>query len=440
MFKRGKTDKDQQEESQWGDVEPFFDGAAARPDDEELPPSDDDAAETGEDSDSEMPFDEDDAFAPDSEADEFLEGDADDFVDDSHDDYYDYDDAPDADADDFDDGDDADDADAEDAVDGADDAEAEDEAAPVDIAAPAAAAGAAIAATPVAVASAKSAGGKHGKHGQVKEGKAKPGKQALDELPEHQRKSRRTRRILIAIIILLIAIICGLVYLGNLLIGTSHEVASQQTNQNSDVNAASNADTTKDAATVTTKKTTIPPLTSVIGKSQADAIKLLGHGATVSLSTDVNEEGNPMKKRVTAVLTDEPADTKSGTPTVYLGLNEAGQVIMAGYSAATASLGYGSLSFADAVSNEHIIEKTLNETGLNLADNTVTLPAKSTYSTYGSDGTTLVKESCSFNGTTSVGAANYTWSAVLVYDYTAANASGNLADTVRQIYVYVNAA
>ena len=55
-----------------------------------------------------------------------------------------------------------------------------------------------------------------------------------------------------------------------------------------------------------------------------------------------------MKKSVTVALTAEPADSRSGTPTVYLGLDADGKVIQAGYSAATASLGYGSLSFADA--------------------------------------------------------------------------------------------
>lgn len=31
------------------------------------------------------------------------------------------------------------------------------------------------------------------------------------------------------------------------------------------------------------------------------------------------------------------------------------------------------------------------------------------------------------------------WSAVLSYDYSTANTSGNMADTIRIIYVYINA-
>ena len=114
-----------------------------------------------------------------------------------------------------------------------------------------------------------------------------------------------------------------------------------------------------------------------MGMGQDEAIAAIGHGAVVSGSLDVNEEGNPIRQRVTTVercvrqrvtvvLTEEPADALSGTPTVYLGLNEEGKVIMAGYSAATASLGYGNLSFADAVQNENIVEKTLDEAGLSV--------------------------------------------------------------------------
>ena len=50
-----------------------------------------------------------------------------------------------------------------------------------------------------------------------------------------------------------------------------------------------------------------------------------------------------------------------------------------------------------------------------------------------------MKENCSFNGTVDINGAAHTWSSVLMYDYSTANASGNLADTVRIIYIYINA-
>ena len=58
---------------------------------------------------------------------------------------------------------------------------------------------------------------------------------------------------------------------------------------------------------------------------------------------------------------------------------------------------------------------------------------------FDSDGKTRTKEYCSFSGTVDLEGVAHTWSAVLSYDYSMANASGNLADTVRTIFIYVNA-
>ena len=200
--------------------------------------------------------------------------------------------------------------------------------------------------------------------------------------------------------------------------------------------ASEDATDSADAA----KVTTVPDLVSLLGHTQQEAIDILQHGATAAEPRAVNEEGNPIKTEVRVALTDEPADTRTGTPTLYLGLDEDGAVVQAGYSAGTASLGYGTLSFSDAVKNESIIEKTLQEAGISVPAGTVSLPAdKTEYSTYASDGTTLVKEYCPFSGDIDINGVSHTWSAVLSYDYSVANASGNLADTIRIIYVYINA-
>ena len=260
----------------------------------------------------------------------------------------------------------------------------------------------------------------------------------------HLKKSRRVRRVLVIIVALLVVLACALGYFAFQLWNESSRAMVQQTQaqqQSTDVGNLSQDNSGKDAASATTaKKTEVPNLVCVLGQTQDAAITALAHGATVTSSKDVNEEGNAVKKSVTVALTAEPADSRSGTPTVYLGLDADGKVIQAGYSAATASLGYGSLSFADAVKNEHIVEKTLREAGVNVADGSAKLPSdKTSYSTYASDGTTLVKENCSFNGTVDINGAAHTWSSVLMYDYSTANASGNLADTVRIIYIYINA-
>lgn len=272
--------------------------------------------------------------------------------------------------------------------------------------------------------------------------KGKHGKKQKPPIPPHQRKSRRMRRILIAVVVLLVLLIGALAYFTYRLFDESQTMAAQQTQQQQSAQevGALQQDETKDAATATTKKTEVPTLTSVLGMKQDEALEALQHGATVTSSKDIKEEGNPVKKNVTVALTDEPADTRSGTPTVYLGLDKDGKAIQAGYSAATASLGYGSLSFVDAVQNEHIVEKTLQEAGIDVPEGTAELPEdKTVYSTYDSDGTTLVKEECSFSGKVDIDGAEHEWSSVLLYNYTTANMSGNLADTIRIIYVYINA-
>ena len=137
--------------------------------------------------------------------------------------------------------------------------------------------------------------------------------------------------------------------------------------------------------------------------------------------------------------TAEPADSRTGPPTVYLGLDADGKIIQAGYSTSTSSLGYGSVSFKDAVLKERIIEKTLAEAGLSIPDDAVVLPENAEeYTSYDTDGTTTTKEYCSFNGEVDIDGAPHAWSAVLSYDYSMANASDNLADTVRTIFIYVN--
>ena len=205
------------------------------------------------------------------------------------------------------------------------------------------------------------------------------------------------RRILIVVVVLLVLLLAAGGYFAVRLFQTAQTAAYQQTQQqqsNQDTSSLQAGSEGNDA-TSTVKKTSAPNLTELLGCTQDDALAKVGHGAQVTVSNEVNEEGNPIKTEVRVALTDEPADTRTGTPTLYLGLDEDGAVVQAGYSAGTASLGYGTLSFSDAVKNESIIEKTLQEAGISVPAGTVSLPAdKTEYSTYASDGTTLVKEYC----------------------------------------------
>lgn len=277
---------------------------------------------------------------------------------------------------------------------------------------------------------------------QKRPGRASHAKSA-PQMSERQRKSRRMRRILIAAIVVIVALMAALAVLMFQFVQTSQNAVTQQAQLEGSTAAESSsaAEDTTDADSAVARTTEVPVLTTVMGMTQDEATAAIGHGAVVSGAIDVNEEGNPVRQRVTVVLTEEPADELSGTPTVYLGLDAEGRVVMAGYSAATASLGYGAVSFVDAVRNENIVEKTLDEAGLSVPAGTAVLPDdRAAYSTYASDGTTLVEENYTFTGEADVNGAHYTWSSMLMYNYTAANASGNLADTIRQIYVYINAA
>lgn len=264
-------------------------------------------------------------------------------------------------------------------------------------------------------------------------------KKSDDDLPEYMRKSRRMRRILTVVIVLLVilALAAGAGIFQIVRIG--QETSVQQTQQvEQEASSITGAEANDASSATTVKKTNVPDLVSLVGLTQDEAVESLGEGAQLTSSIDVNEQGNPIKREVRVALTAEPSDSRAGTPTVYLGLNDEDKVIQAGYSASTTSLGYGSLSFADAVRNEHIVEKTLGEAGVQVEQGSVSLPEdKMAYSTYGSDGTTLAKEYCSFSGEAEVNGSAEEWSAVLSYDYAVANATGNLADTVRTIYVYI---
>lgn len=406
MFKRRKDDLRTELDAAWEDDNPTSNNQVAEdaenldttfPEPHEFNltsdtvPTDSDARNAAGD----VPFDEEDSFAYDADSDEFTSGDAKGFLDDSHTDYYRYGEH----------------------MHGVHDTPEK----PEDVGAE----------QSVAV-----VGTKHGRHGSGMTSK----QVALENMSENQRHSRSVRRTLTVVIILLLALMAALGYFGWRLFQESRSVAEQQGNEvvTEVEEAAVTEEVSQDAATANVKKTEVPSLLGLLGLTSDEAVKQLGHGATVTLDSQVADEASPMSNRLTVVLTDEPADAKSGAPTAYLGMDAEGKVVTAGYSAATASLGYGTLSFADAVSNEHVVEKTLGDAGLTLQEGQVELPDAASYSTYADDGTTLIKEQCAFDGQASQNGTEYLWTSVLVYNYTAANATGNLADTVRQIYIYVS--
>ncbi len=259
-------------------------------------------------------------------------------------------------------------------------------------------------------------------------------------LSPRMQKSRKTRRTLVLLVILVILIIAAVaVYSVRLFSNTQEEAAHQAQEQ---VEAPKEQDMgdklSDDAVEAAVKLTEVPKLTSLLGQTQDAAVSAIGHGAVVTANREVNEEGNPIKTNLNVALTDEPVDSKTGSPTVYLGLDKDGKIIQVGYSASASALGFGSLSFADAVNSDHVIEKTLDKIGVEVPQGSAVLPSdKKEYSTYASDGTTVTRERCSFEGDVDVNGVACAWSAVLSYDYTTQVVTGDLSDTVRIIYVYV---
>ena len=279
------------------------------------------------------------------------------------------------------------------------------------------------------LATAHNAGTKRGRHASH-----------AQALSPRMQKSHRVRKVLIVIVALLVLLAGALGYFAFRTISEGQDQAAQQAQKQIEEAKGTTATetSTDDAVETAAQLANVPKLTSLFGKTSKQAIKTLKRGALVSSNQKVNEKGSAIKRNVTIALANEPADSKTGTPSVYLGLDKQGKIIQVGYSASAAALGFGSLSFADAIESEHVIEKTLDKIGVTVKEGTAKLPKnRNKYATYASDKTTVVKERCSFDGDVDIDGKACTWSAVLSYDYTTQVITGNLSDTVRIIYVYV---
>lgn len=187
---------------------------------------------------------------------------------------------------------------------------------------------------------------------------------------------------------------------------------------------------------VTNATTQIINLVGLMGLSAEDAVQKIGHGAAVQDEAPMSSVGFTSEE--TVVLTDEKGDALSGTPTVTLGFDGNGTVAAASYSAPTSLLGYGNLSFSDAVEEFHIVENLLGKVGLSgVEEGSVTLPDRKEYSSYGPDRKTLTSETYTFSGSAQSGDLPYSWTVTLTYDYDEANSTGNLANTVKKVAVSI---
>ena len=269
---------------------------------------------------------------------------------------------------------------------------------------------------------------------------------ACEEIPAHHVKSRRMRTALIVVSVALVALMAALGYFAWMLVGEARDVAYQstvQSNQNSKDSAS-----TLDAGSAAADRKETPELVGLIGKTEDEAVALIGRGATETSSSDITEETGEgdekttevVGRNVTLALTDETSDSKGNTPSVYLTLDKDGVITEAGYSASVGSLGYGEVSFVDAVQAEHLVENLVTMAGVPIEEGAVEMPSPDSYRSYADDGKTIAQEVYTFEGAGEADGASYVWSCKLSYDYSAANVSGNLADTIRQVYLYVKGA
>lgn len=264
----------------------------------------------------------------------------------------------------------------------------------------------------------------------------------------HRRKSRRMRIALIIVSVVLVALIGALIYFAFTLVNEASDVA-YQTASRSDAQAESPAALASDAQDDSGQDHgDVPALAGLLGKTVDDAVAEVGRGATVTSEKDIKEEtgkGDKKKtevvgKSVTVALADETTDNSGNTPTLYLDCDKDGAITRVGYSTSVASLNYGDMSFADIVQEGHIIENLLTDAGLPTDDGAVKMPAAEDYRTYAEDGTTIVQEAYSFSGTSkATDGSDHEWTCRLSYDYSAANVSGNLADTIKLVQLYINA-
>jgi len=249
------------------------------------------------------------------------------------------------------------------------------------------------------------------------------------------KRDKRRRLRLKFIIVLLIAAVLGLGFTAYKVFFVSQDEAADKAQNSSTHSSDLNVNT--DANTKSTQTVEIPNVCCYIEKSLQAALDGLGHGAVLESEYINDGQGVKYHTEQTISLDGDYNDPTAGHPRVFLSYNWGGQLIRTGYSATTSQLGFGVSSFEEMINNNHVIEKALRGIGFEVEDGAVVCPTdKTTYQTYNEAGK-LVREMADFSGKamTSEG-KTWTWEAVLMYDYTTANATGNLADTLRQVYVY----
>lgn len=183
----------------------------------------------------------------------------------------------------------------------------------------------------------------------------------------------------------------------------------------------------------------IPNLVSLLGKNIDQAVPEIGHGSVLASSEDVSDPSISAVKKYTVNLSNESSSLKTGSSSVVAFTNKKGSITKVTFSCDIALLGYGKFGFVDIINNQHLVENSYKEAGLNLEIGNVVAPTnRASYTTYASDGTTAIKEVCDFSGSVYQDKKYYKWNSTVSYDYTIANTKGDLSETIRIISISVS--
>ncbi len=260
----------------------------------------------------------------------------------------------------------------------------------------------------------------------------------------HRLKSRRMRVVLIIVTVILALLIAALVYFAFVLIREASDAASQSATYSGSAETEISA---PDAGVVESDSHgDVPDLVSLLGLTVDEAIEEVGRGASITAERDITEESDDdseaqvVGRSVTVALADETTDSSGNTPSLYFETNEDDIIVSVGYSTPVSSLNYGDVSFDAIVRENYIVENLLTDAGIPVDAGTVELPSTDDYRTYDDDGQTIARESYTFSGTNSgTDGSEYDWTCRLSYDYSAANVSGDLNDTIKLIQLYIYA-
>ncbi len=258
------------------------------------------------------------------------------------------------------------------------------------------------------------------------------GRISFTEYSDRLRNSKRIRVAFIGAVVVLCAFVIAAVVLLVLFFDTASHPTVKTSAQD---DAALLLKETHDTQTTRASSEAVD-LVSLIGLSRTEALSKIGRGAVVEAQTSIDDGG--LKTDLSLSLTDEKGDDLSGTPSASIKLDAADKVGAATYSAPLDALGFGQISFVDAVSKYNVVDKVLSSVGISNYDAAaLVLPDHKEYSTYESDNKTLKTETYTFSGTSEQEEGLFSWTATLHYDYAEANKTSNLANTVRKISVSI---